>query len=232
MIDFGIHLMDCMDGMKQIPDGTVHLVATDPPYGINYVSCHRYNDYESEVARQVNGDESFDPDRFEMWVKEFYRILADDTHLYVFGSDAVIGDQKKIISKFFTFKNIIVWDKQNHTAGDLEGQYGRCTEFLTYAVKGRRALKKGRRPSMISIARVSPDKQVHSCQKPVSLMGFLIENSTDPGEIVCDPFLGSGTTAIAAVNLGRKFIGFENDSKTFEIAQKRLYGDSIQAKLF
>ena len=91
---------------------------------------------------------------------------------------------------------------------------------------------KGRPSNMISCSKVPQDKLVHSCQKPVSLMAYLIENSTVPGETVLDPFLGSGSTAIAAIGNNRKFIGFEIDPKTYEIAIRRMREDAMQLKLF
>lgn len=229
--------------MASLPEGSVHLVATDPPYGVAYVTNRRKvvdvpggrmdaSDNTADVARPVENDAKWNPDWFEAVIRACHRILADDTHLYVFGSDAVLGDQKKIIESVFRFKNLIVWDKGVHTAGDLEGAYGKQTEFIIFAQKGRRPLKGGRPPNLISINKVSPDKLVHSCQKPVALMSFLIEHSTDPEEVVCDPFAGSGSTMMAANGLSRKFVGWEIDPKTHSIAVQRMRNDAMQMKLF
>lgn len=242
-MDFGITNADCLEGMKSLPDESVHLVATDPPYGVGYVSNRRKkvqvpggvvdaSENTDDVVRAVENDAKWDPDWFEEVVRSCHRILAQDTHVYIFGSDHVIAEQKKIIQAHFTFKNLIVWDKGVHTAGDLDGAYGKQTEFIIFAQKGRRPLKGGRPANLISVDKVPPDRLLHSCQKPVALMSFLIEHSTDPGEIVCDPFAGSGSTMLAATGLGRKFVGWEIDPRTYQIAVKRLFDDQIQMKLF
>ncbi len=216
--------------VKKIPDGSVDLIATDPPYGVDYVTNRRK--YDSDVARPVNGDKGFDGALFEVMVREFHRILVPDRHVYIFGSDSVIDEQKRIFKGIFNFKNLLVWDKRVHTSGDLDGAYGKSAEFIIFGHKGRRTLRRNRPSSMISIPKIPHDDLLHSCQKPLALMAFLIENSTDPGEIVCDPFAGSGTTAIAALGSGRQFIGWENDSKTYDIAVKRISEDRMQMKLF
>lgn len=226
----GIHHMDCLEGMHKIPNGSVHCIATDPPYGVSYVTNHRKYD-DKDIARPIDNDQKFDADWFAEVFKECHRILADNTHIYVFGSDEVIGEMKAIASKLFTFKNILVWDKKNTSAGDLEGQYGKQAEFILFCHKGRRLLSY-RPSSVVSVPRIPPDRMVHSCQKPVSLMAYFIEPSTKRGEVVCDPFLGSGSTFIAARNLGREFIGFETDPKTFAVARNRIRNDSLQTKLF
>jgi site-specific DNA-methyltransferase (adenine-specific) len=186
----------------------------------------------NKIARAVANDEAFDEDWFENIVIECHRILANDTHAYFFCADATLPDMQVLVRKHFTFKNILTWKKGNWTAGDLAGAYGKECEFIIFAQKGRRELIGGRPSSHLSHPRIDPDKSVHSCQKPVTLMSFLIEHSTNQGEIVCDPFTGSGSTAVAALGLGRQFIGWELDSKTYEIARDRLLQEEGQLKLF
>jgi site-specific DNA-methyltransferase (adenine-specific) len=229
-INLGLYLGDCLAGMRALPSKSVHLIATDPPYGIGYVTNHRK--FENDIAREVANDSKFDSEWFEDIVIECHRILEDDTHAYFFCADTTLPEMQVLVRKHFTFKNVLVWKKGNWTAGDLEGAYGKECEFVIFAQKGRRELIGGRPSSHIFVPRVDPDKSLHSCQKPVSLMSFLIEHSTREGEIVCDPFSGSASTAIAALGLGRKFIGWELDPKTYEIATARLDRDQGQMKLF
>jgi DNA modification methylase len=226
----GIYLDDCLDGMKLISDGTVDCVITDPPYGINFISNHRK--YDSEVDSPIMNDENFDYDLISNVIKESHRILADNSHIYVFGSDGVIGNIKDIVSRYFTFKNILVWNKGNTGMGDLEGQFGKDCEFIVFAQKGRRLFKNGRPSALITVPRIDPNKLIHSCQKPKLLISYLIEVSTEANELICDPFLGSGTTALASRELGRRFIGFEKDERVYNLASKRLEEDSVQTRLF
>lgn len=219
--------------MMALPDGSVNLIATDPPYGIGYVTNHRTETRDTnEVARAIENDATFDPVWFEKIVSECARILADGSHAYFFCADTTLPDMQVLVRRHLSFKNVLVWRKGNWTAGDLGGAYGKECEFVIFAQKGRRELIGGRPSSYLSYPRVDPDKAIHSCQKPVPLMSFLIEHSTYPGEVVCDPFAGSGSTAIAALNLGRKFIGWELDKKTHAIALQRMSTDQEQARLF
>lgn len=216
--------------MRSLPDGSVHCIVTDPPYGIGYVTNHRK--FENDIARPVENDATFDADWFENIVIECKRILANDTHAYFFCADTTLPDMLVLVRKHFTFKNILVWRKGNWTAGDLEGAYGKECEFVIFAHKGRRELIGGRPSSYCSFPRVDPERSVHSCQKPTPLISFLIEHSTNHDEIVCDPFAGSGTTAVSAIGLGRRFVGWELDQKTYDIACGRLETVSTQKLLF
>lgn len=226
----GLFLQDCLEGMQSLPPMSVHCVVTDPPYGINFVSCHRK--YESNVDRAVEGDAKFNEEWFDSVLAECHRILDDNTHIYVFCNDLVIDRMKPVFARRFTFKNILIWNKKNTGMGDLEGQYGKDFELILFGHKGRRLLSGRRHPAIISVPRIDPNQLIHSCQKPLSLISFLIENSTQPGEVVCDPFTGSGTTMIAANGLGRKFVGFEVDKETYDIAVKRVKEDAEQTRLF
>lgn len=229
----GLFFGDCLVEMGKLPDGCVDLIATDPPYGINYVTNHRNKDFDNrDISRAVQNDGSWDDEWFGNVVDESYRILRIDSHAYFFCPDETLPAMVQNIRRKFLFKNILVWKKGNWTAGDLEGAYGKECEFIIFAHKGRRPLIGGRPSSHLAYPRVSPDKTLHSCQKPVPLMSYLIEHSTHPDEIVCDCFAGSGSTAVAALGLGRKFIGWENDKKTFDIAQSRLAQESQQTRLF
>lgn len=205
---------DCLEVMKQIPDKSVDLVLTDPPYGMDYQSSRRTDKFE-----KIENDISLE------WVRPFllevFRILKDDTHIYFFCNDYAISEfRRELVSTGFTPKRTLVWVKNNHTSGDLEGDYGNKTEFILYAQKGRRELNGKRETNVINCARV-PDMQ-HPTQKPTQLLQFLLEKSTSKGEIVLDPFLGSGTTAVAAKQLNRNFIGIEISEKYCEIARKRI----------
>lgn len=242
-IKTGLFLGDCLEGMKSIPDESVHLICTDPPYGVGYVTNRRKTvevpggvmdalENTKDVVRPVANDAVWNPDWFKVVVEECCRVLHDDTHFYSFVSDVLLSEHVRIIKDCFQLKNILVWDKGTHTAGDLEGSYSKRTEFIIFAHKGRRLLKNGRPENLIQINKVAPDRLLHNCEKPLLLMSMLIESSTDPGEIVCDPFVGSGTTLLAARGLGRQYLGWEVDPKNYEIAEKRLYEDSIQMKLF
>lgn len=124
---------------------------------------------------------------------------------------------KTEIIKHFKFKNILIWVKNNWTAGDLKGAYAKQTEYIIYAVKGRHILNGRRDSDVLFYPRVAGKKQLHQNQKPVELLEYLIKKSSNTGDLVFDPFLGSGSTGVACLNLNRKFIGIELDEEYFNI---------------
>lgn len=205
---------DCLEVLKTFPDKCVDLVITDPPYGMSYQSSRRKEKHDKIVL-----DDSID--WFEGFSKEVYRVLKDDTHIYIFCNEYAISHFRDWLEGAgFVNKRTLVWVKNNHTSGDLEGDYANKTEFILYAHKGRRLLKGARNPNVVEEKK--EHSELHPTQKPLNLMHFFIEKSSDKKEIVLDPFLGSGTTAVAAKQLGRNFIGIEISEKYCEIARQRL----------
>ena len=170
--------------------------------------------------RKIEGDESCEV--FLQALPEMVRILRPDRHAYFFCSWHNVDVFKQAIERYLTVKNIVVWAKNNHGAGDLKGSFAPKHELIIFAHKGRRELRGKRLPDIMQCAKVPGTSMVHPTEKPVALLEPLIEASTDPGEIVFDPFLGSGTTAVAAVNTGRRWIGIERDADYYEIARKRI----------
>jgi site-specific DNA-methyltransferase (adenine-specific) len=116
-------------------------------------------------------------------------------------------------------KTTIVWDKGNRTAGDL-ADCGNQVELVLHAHVGRCRLRKGRPSNLWSIPRDPPGK--HPTPKPVELFRRCIVNSSDPGDLVLDPFLGSGTTAVACILTGRRFIDVEIDTAYVDLACARI----------
>lgn len=205
---------DCLEVMKEIPDKSVDLVVTDPPYGMNYQSSWRTNKHEKILL-----DNSIE--WFEVFAKEVFRILKDNTHIYIFCNDYAISYFRTWLNEAgFNNKRVLVWVKNNHTAGDLYGDYANKTEFILYSQKGRRLLNGNRDTNVLNFARVNTDK--HPTAKPEKLCSYLIEKSSQENDIILDPFLGSGTTAVACLELNRHFIGIELSSEYCEIAKKRI----------
>lgn len=139
---------------------------------------------------------------------------------------------KKEIEKYFTVKNIIIWRKNNHTAGDLEAQFGKQYEMIILANKGRKKFNGERLTDVWDFKRVSSDKLLHQNQKPIELIKRCIIKHSNVGDIVFDGFMGSGTTALAALELDRHFIGTEIDEYYFGIAEERIKNHNAQLSLF
>ena len=208
---------DCIEELERLADGSVDCVVTDPPYGINYVS--NFRTVESEVVKSVANDTI--EDAVMLWNNTcaiLERKMKADSHLYCFTSWKVYPYFVNIISKYFKVKNCLIWEKNNWSMGDLDGNYAEQYEMVIFATKGNRKLNGGRDTNILHFDRVANSSLLHSCEKPVDLLSFLIEKSTDGGELVADPFMGSGSTMVAAKNVGRQYWGCELDEDNYRIA--------------
>lgn len=215
-----IDCCDCLDGMKAIPDGSVDMIVADPPYLISCATNHRKDkthDFCSTIANDNN------PALIRDCLLECYRVLKPDSAAYVFCSAKTLDVFKSFAAEAgFAVKNTIVWVKNNWTAGDLRAQYGQQYEPILLLNKGRALIRGKRLTDVWTFDRVAGKAQVHQNQKPVELITQCIEKHSDPGDVVLDPFMGSGTTAVASIHTGRNYIGFELDENYHAIAQQRI----------
>ena len=151
-----------------------------------------------------------------------FELLNQGGAIYMFCNANHIDYFKQQIEQHFTLKNILIWVKNNWSAGDLKGAYAKQTEFILYAVKGRHILNGARDTDTLYYNRVVGNMQLHQNQKPVDLCKYLINKSSNENDTVLDCFMGSGSTGVACANLNRKFIGIELDNDYFKIAEKRI----------
>ena len=215
---------NCLDIMQEMPDGCIDLVCTDPPYGIGYKTNRGPRSGHRRCARGIEGDSIAE---VLPAVEAIARILKEGSALYWFTRFDVYPVWHEEISKYLNVKTPLVWDKRNHTMGDLKGDYGNRVELIIYAVRGRHILRGGRDHNLLSYTRPADCGlyRLHPHQKPVELIEFLIAKSSDEGNLVLDPFVGSGTTVIAADRLNRKFLGVDIDYNYVELAINRLRAD-------
>lgn len=227
MIIQGLLNKDCIEKMEKFikKEITFDLIITDPPYGINYKTNRRKNK-NHDFCSTIENDE--DTEISKKALPLLYKLLKDGGAMYLFTQDSVLAETLNIVEESgFKLKNILVWDKGSWSAGDLKGSYSKKTEFIIYAVKGRHILNPigdtKRHHNILKFNRVVGKNQVHQNQKPVDLLEFLIKKSSDEGDWVFDPFMGSGSTGVAATNIDRNFYGIELDKKYFDIAKDRIY---------
>jgi len=214
---YNLILGDCLEKMNDIPDKSVDLLLTDPPYLKAYSTGHRKGVKRSST--EILNDRVFD---FNYFFNECNRITKDNSHIYVFGCWQTNAYFLSCIQPFFKIKNNIIWVKNNWTAGDLFWSYGQSYENIIFAMKGRKRLNGRRDRDVLFYDRVAGKEQLHLNQKPIELIEYLIKKSSEEGDVVCDPFMGSGTTGVACINTNRNFIGIEKDEKYFNIAEKRI----------
>ena len=208
---------DCLERMKEIESGSVDMILTDPPYGMGFQSNRRVS---SEKFKKIKNDDN--TDWLPSFLSECYRVMADDTSMYCFCSWHKIDLFKQEVEKLFKIKNVIVWVKNNHGSGDLKGAYAPKYELVIYAHKGRSLFRNKRVADVMEFPKIHSSKLLHPTEKNTGMLEVFIRNNSDEGQIVLDPFMGSGTTGVAAKNLNRKFIGIEMDLDYFNIALDRI----------
>lgn len=211
---------DCLELIKDIPDGSVDLVLTDPPYGISYKTNHR-KDKHHDFCSVIQNDEN--AEMFLKLTKEIFRVMKENSGGFVFACWKNFGDFfYELKNNGFHIKNIIIWDKGNWTAGDLKGAFGSQYEIVIFFTKGRPLIRGKRYSDIWRFKRVVGLKQVHQNQKPVELLERAIQAFSDENDTILDCFMGSGSTGVACVNTGRNFIGIELDDHYFSIAKERI----------
>jgi site-specific DNA-methyltransferase (adenine-specific) len=215
--------IDCMDLLSEIGSTSIDLVLTDPPYGMSFQSGARKIKH-----KKIEGDDGLDwlPD----WVSEINRVTKDDAHLYIWCSWHKVDVFKIELEKYFKIKNLLVWAKNGGGMGDLNGGYGGCHELCFFINKGKHL--NGSRDTDVIDKAYRTGNDYHPTQKPINLMEYLIEKSSQVGDLVLDCFSGSGTTAIACNNTKRNFIGSEIDKEFYDISVKRINNETSQVKLF
>lgn len=222
-----IYNSDCIEGMKQIESGEVDLIVTDPPYCIAYKTGWRADDhrFSKEILNDDNEQLIID------YMSECYRILKDDSAAYIFCSAKTLDFfMQQARNAGFTIKNVLIWRKNNHTAGDLEAQYGQCYEPILYLNKGRRTINGKRLEDVWDFDRVPSDKLVHQNEKPIPLLMQCILKSSNEGDLVFDGFMGSASTALACLRTNRNYLGFELDEDYFKVAQRRIKEEMLNQK--
>ena len=232
-----IYNMDCLEGMKAIPDGTIDLIATDPPYKLTSrgSSGNMSGYWASDIAKQGKVFDHNDID-IEKYLPEFYRILKNDAHCYIMCNNYNLPHFFEVISKSdFHFVKLLVWDKQSKICGRY---YMGQIEHIFMLRKGKdKPINNCGCSDLLSFSNFNREKDgegnnLHDSMKPIPLMQCLIENSTQEGGTVLDPFMGSGTTALACIRSKRHYIGFEIDPKYYKVTLQRIDKEKRTLTLF
>jgi len=205
---------DCLDELRKIPNGSVDAIVSDPPFGVDD-QPHRRAD--GSRLDKIAGDAA--P---PIWfLPQAYRVLKYGGAMLIFVRYDVEATWRwGIRLAGFRPRAQIVWDKVNHGMGDARGDWAPRHENIVFATKGRFVFP-GKRPSTV-LRHKRLNGREHPHEKPIALMADLTAAVTSPGDLVLDPFLGSGATACAAYQLGRRFVGIELEAKYIALAERRL----------
>lgn len=232
-----LHEGDCISGMATLGDGSVDHVITDPPYSQRIHSASRRGSMAPEVgkgaaafSRSVDlGFEHLSTGMMDdaatqlartsrRWVLTF----CDVESVHLWRAALEIGGLEPL--------RVGAWVKVGGTPQFTGDRPGIGFEAIVIAHHpGKKRWNGGGRHALWSVPIVlqrggtgGGEDRVHTTQKPEALMEKLVSDFTDPGDTILDPFAGSGTTGVAAIRLGRNFVGWEKDPKYAEIARKRL----------
>jgi site-specific DNA-methyltransferase (adenine-specific) len=208
---------DCLEMMKSIPSGSVDMVLTDPPYGLDYQS--QWKKEKSKWMPKIKNDKV----PFIAFIAEAERCLTDGGCAVIFCRyDSWISFSNELERVGLRVKSQIVWDKVIHGMGDLRGATALQHELAIFATKGRFKFWAKRQKSIVRHVRVNAKDMQHPNEKPVSLMEDIVAGYCPPGGVVLDCFTGVSPVGVACVNTGRKFVGIELDDRYFDIAQTRI----------
>ena len=215
---------DAIDLCRTLMDGSVNCIITDPPYGVDAHSNFAATPAGKAKAVRIAGDSSLDEalDLFDRFLVAVDSKLADDCDIYVFTDWKIVPEWSHLLeSHGYPVKQLLVWEKGWPGLGDLRTNWGQGHEMILYAKKGARHVNY-RRSAVLHYDKPLPRVQVHPHEKPVPLLQELMDVSTDTGDVVLDPFMGSGSTLVAARGIGRFGVGFEIDEKHYDTACNRL----------
>lgn len=217
---------DCMEFMKCVPDNSIDLIVTDPPYkttsrggtGNSGGMCKKEVFSKGQVFKHNDM-------KIADYMPELFRILKEGSHFYIMTNHVNLYEMLTVAKDVgFHFIKSLIWNKGNKIMGQA---YMSQFEYILFMRKGK--FKRINNCGTSDILNV-PNKKIkgedgknlHDTEKPVELMKILIENSSNKGDMIFDPFMGIGSTVLASIESGRYGVGVELDEEYFLIAQNRI----------
>lgn len=240
---------DCLELMKDIPDKSISLVITDPPYwhkkspGKPYSQrnqCHTKSKFSnsnlySQDGYMMKAMSDFNQDSISTMMKELSRVCKI-LNAYIFCNETQVPYYAMWAEKNRYMFSILIWRKPLSIIN--KNRFSQNVEFIIriydYGTGLNRIDKNYYYDRVKDVKPISGKNKLHPVQKPLELINQIMELSSKEGDTVLDPFMGSGTTGVACINTGRKFIGIELDNNYFDIANKRIKDAIInkQTELF
>jgi len=218
---------DALEELRKIPDSSVDLVFTDPPYNISQKN-KIFRDYRNGNNGDINMD--FGEWDYNFDIKPFLieckRILKDNGSIIVWTSEQLYGEYRKWFAENMYPKQLLIWVKTNPLPQFRLVGYRQATELMFWALKNKNKqdndnfIFQGQKEmTNVFYAPIVGGKErtEHPTQKPLSITEKIIKRHCVQGGIVVDPYIGSGTTAVACLKLGRKFIGIERERENILI---------------
>jgi site-specific DNA-methyltransferase (adenine-specific) len=211
--------MDAVEWLRGLPAESVNLVITDPPY--ESLEKHRAVGTTTRLKQSKASSNPwfriFPNARFPELFEQIFRVLAHNGHFYLYSDPETAFIAKPLAESVgFKFWKPLIWDKQSIGMGY---HYRARYEMILFFEKGKRRLNNLGVSDILAAPRV---RGGYPAEKPPRISETLVAQSTGPGELVIDPFMGSGSTGVAALNLGRRFWGNDTADEPLALARARL----------
>ena len=221
---FDLQAMDAVTWLRGLADESVDLLITDPAY--ESLEKHRAVGTTTRLKHSKSSSNDwfriFPNSRFAELFAEVYRVLRRNSHFYLFcDSETMFVAKPEAELAGFKFWKPLVWDKRSIGMGY---HYRARYEFILFFEKGKRRLSDLGVADVIAVPRVH---RGYPAEKPPAVSEVLINQSSQAGEVVADPFMGSGSVGVAAARLGRRFIGTDLNPEAVRLTAQRLreFGD-------
>ena len=216
---FELSLADAVTWLRDRPSESVDLLITDPAY--ESLEKHRAVGTTTRLKHSKSSSNDwfkvFPNARFGELFDEVFRVLRRDTHFYLFcDAETMFIAKPEAERAGFRFWKPLVWDKRTIGMGY---HYRARYEFILFFEKGKRRLNDLGIADVISVPRIH---RGYPAEKPVAVSEILINQSSQPGDIVADPFMGSGSVGVAAARLGRRFLGTDLNPEAVRLSAERL----------
>jgi site-specific DNA-methyltransferase (adenine-specific) len=216
---FDLSLLDAVEWLRCLPDASVDLLVTDPAY--ESLEKHRAIGTTTRLKHSKASSNDwfkvFPNSRFAELFAEAFRVLRPNTHFYLYCDAETMFIAKPEAEKAgFRFWKPLVWDKRTIGMGY---HYRARYEFILFFEKGKRRLNDLGVADIIAVPRIHGG---YPAEKPVAVSEVLVRQSSSAGELVADPFMGSGSVGVAALRLGRRFAGTDLNPQAVRIASDRL----------
>lgn len=228
-MNYEIYNEDYKKTINRIKKNKIKLdaVITDPPYGVSRKHQLGYSNMGRSGMNYGEWDYNFDQKK---WIKEVAELVKPGGTVIIFNDWKNLGLISEQLEKCgFIIKDIIRWIKKNPMPRNVNRRYVNDCEFAVWAVKEGKPWTFNKpddvgylKPEITTGVVPGGKKRLHPTQKHLEVMERLIEIHTNEGDLIYDPFIGSGTTAVACLNKNRRVIGSEIDEKYYNVTMERL----------
>ena len=228
-MNIDLRLGDARELIKQLPDRSVDLIFTDPPYNLSPYST---GNIKMSWRKEFNNDlAEWDKENFIPleWADEFRRILKPTGNIFAFCSYNLIGKWHEAFDPLFDTFQFVVWHKTNPPPKLYRAGFLNSCELIVCMWNKGHIWNFGRQSEMhnfiespICMGRERVKNPIHPTQKPLKVLSKIIEIASHECAVVFDPFMGVGSTGVSAVQLSRNFIGFEVNPEYFAVSKERI----------